>query len=115
MFLQRPFELQFYDPSSTVYDPQTIDLNCTIDNYELISFYINLKRQLPSIFLHLKYVFDDGHGNYNLLYANKTVDLCAFLTNRKMDVLLRILFTVGEKFGDLPKRCPLSKVSVMKS
>lgn len=110
--LQRPFELEFYDPSYMVYHPEALDYNLTIANDEYISFYVNFKQQFSNVHLHLKYVFADRHGNYNLIYVNKTINLCEFLANRKMDVLLRILFTVGERFGNLPKRCPLFKVSI---
>ncbi len=88
-------------------------MNATIDRSQRISFYLNAKRDLPNTFIHVLSVFDgDGIGKKNVVYANNTVDLCAFLSNRKGSVLLKYLFTIGERFGELAKRCPIKKASI---
>lgn len=89
-----------------------MDFNITIDENGLIFFYYNFIREFRNPFIHVEYLFDDGYGNYNMVYVNKTLNICSFLANRNVDIVLRILFTVGERFGVLPKRCPL-KVSLI--
>ena len=90
--------------------PDIMEYNCTIDENSKVSLHLNIKRDQTNAFLHVTYVFADKDGNYNLVYTNKTINLCAFLSNRKIDFVLRILFAVGERFGQLPTHCPIRKV-----
>ncbi len=85
-------------------------MNCTIDQSQRISFYLNLKRDLTNAFVHILAVFDgDGMAKQNLVYGNYTADICSFLTNRKGSRVLSVLMSMGEKFGELAQRCPLKR------
>lgn len=87
-----------------------VAFNSTVDENSKISFYLNIKRDQTNAFVHVTYLFADKDGNYNMVYVNKTLDFCAFLANRRLDVVLRIAFAVGERFGHLPSHCPIKKV-----
>lgn len=58
----------------------------------------------------MEYIVDSGNEKYDMVFANKTYDACTFFENRKLDVILQLFFKIAEKFGEIPKRCPLQKV-----
>ncbi len=112
-YLQRPFSVKFSDPIYENLAPKIIEVNFTIDENGKVSFYINLKRDLNIAFVHLLCVFDgEGVEKQNLIYGNKTVDLCSFFVNRRQSIFLTFLMNVAEKYGNLAKRCPLKKVGL---
>ena len=93
--------------------PDILEYNCTIDDNSKVSIYLNVKRDLTNAFVHETYIFADKGGAYNLVYTNKTINFCSFLSNRKIDIVLRILLAVGEKFGQVPTHCPIKKVKIV--
>lgn len=110
-FLQKSFNVKFSDPIYTNLAPKTIEINSTVDQSGRISFYLNVKGDLRNAFVHILFVFDDD-GQQNLAYSNKTINICSFLTNPRESVMLAIILNISKKFGEMPKRCPLKKVSV---
>lgn len=76
----------------------------------MMTYYINIKRDVNTASVLTQHVFDAGIGKRNLVYRNVTVDLCAFLSNQRRNNLLRYVYNIAAKFGDLPKRCPFKKV-----
>lgn len=97
------------NPTYTVQHPNISDFNLTIHN-ELINIYFNVMQDIHHPFMHVEYVIDSGNGTYDMVYANKTFNICTFLKNRKIDILLQLFMKIAEKFGELPKSCPIPKV-----
>lgn len=82
----------------------------TIRNKTFANVHFNVLRELTQLFVDFEYIHDSGDGKYDMVYANKTIDICEFLSNRKVNVLLDIAYKILTESGDLPKKCPIPRV-----
>lgn len=87
-----------------------MDFNLTIKNGTSIDLQVNIVKGIQQMFVDLEVLHDSGDGFYDMVYMNKTVDLCMFLNNRKLNVFFDIAYKLLSDYGDLPKKCPLHKV-----
>lgn len=110
LVFQRPFTVKFINETHEVRHPDVLDINLTIKNESFIDAHLLLVKAVPQLFLDLEFAFDSGDGKYSMVYMNKTVDLCMFLNNRKMNPVLDISYRILTAYGDLPKKCPMQKV-----
>lgn len=110
MIFQRPFILKFMSEKHEVFHPDIVDLNVTIHNQSCISVNVNVGRVITQLFLDIDIIFDSGGGTYDLVYMNKTMDLCMFLSNRKLNAIIDITYRILTAYGELPKNCPVQKV-----
>lgn len=91
--------------------PEFLDFNVTFQNKTLFDVHINFPRDLSLVYLDLLVLHDSGDANYDMVYMNKTVDFCHFLTNRKSNIFFEIAYRRMADYADLPKRCPVRKVT----
>lgn len=87
------------------------DLNITMHNKSALDAYLNVLRDVPQLFVDFEDLHDSGGGIYDMIYMNKTIDVCMFLNNRKSNALLDIFYRTFADYGDLPKKCPIRRVS----
>lgn len=84
--------------------PEIVDLNVTI-NENSFDANINILRDMSQPFLDLEVVHD-----FDMVYLNKTIDVCTFLSNRKSNILVDLIYRILSDHGELPKRCPIRRV-----
>lgn len=82
----------------------------TIRNKTFVDVHLNLIRDISQVFADFEYLHDSGNGKYDMVVANKTIDICEFLNNRKSNALLDIAYKILEESGELPKKCPIRMV-----
>lgn len=75
-----------------------------------LDVYINFVQDLPQTSIDLTVLHDSGGDKYDLVYMNKTVDVCQFLLNRKTNIFFDIVYKLIRDYIALPDRCPLRKV-----
>lgn len=93
--------------------PKIVDFQINIvttQNVQNFSVYVNIQKDLPDLFVHITSLIDSGNENFDMIYLNKTLSVCKFLDNKKLNIFLWILFQVASEYVELPKRCPLLKV-----
>lgn len=61
-------------------------------------------------FIDLIVVHNSGNGKYDMVYTNKTIDVCKFLINRKSNIFFDMTYKIMSDYVDMPKRCPIRKV-----
>lgn len=54
----------------------------------------------------------NGDGSYDMVYMNKTVDICNFLKNKRSNAIFAIIYRLLSDYGNLPQTCPLRKVHI---
>lgn len=110
-FVQRPFQIKVRDSSYELFRPEIIEYNLTTRDGTFTA-HINLLKDLARPFVDFEVVHDSGNGNFDLVYANKSIDVCMFLRQRKLNILVEIVYKVLSDYdADLPKRCPIRRVS----
>lgn len=75
-----------------------------------LDVHINVVREISHLFIDFVLLHDSGNENFDLVYANKTVDYCMFLNKRKLNVFFNIIYNMLADYGEQPKGCPLHKV-----
>lgn len=115
---QRPYSTRFQNFSYAAIHPEIVDFQIvdylSTDNIQYFNVYTNISQDISQAFLHATVTLDSGNGNFDLVYLNKTVDICQFLINRKLNIILDILHKVMSEYVELPKRCPIPKVKFKK-
>lgn len=80
-----------------------------------LDVHINFVRDIPLAFIDLTVLHDSGGDKFDLVYMNKTVDVCQFLTNRKTNIFFDIVYKLMLDYATtLPDRCPLRKVNLLR-
>lgn len=108
--LQRPFTVELKNITYELFHPEIVDFNVTIKNNTFFDVHINFLRDISQPFIDLTVLHDSGNGNYDMVYTNKTVDICLFLINKKYNILFDIFYKMMEDYVEMPKRCPIRKV-----
>lgn len=111
VFFQRPFKVELQNSFYELFHPQIIDFNLTIKNKTIADVRLNFLRDISEMFMDFEVLHDSGDGKYDMVYTNKTIDLCMFLSNRKSNALFDITYRILSDYGDLPKKCPLRMVN----
>lgn len=62
------------------------------------------------MFIDFEVTLDSGGGTFDLVYMNRTVDTCMFLKNKKVNIIVDIIYKILTAYGELPTTCPLQKV-----
>ncbi|KAJ6630510.1 hypothetical protein Bhyg_15920, partial [Pseudolycoriella hygida] len=104
----RPFTAEIRNISCTIFEPEAMYLYVTT-NKKVVNVNVTLLRTVSNPVVGFFVAHDSGKGNFNLVYANRTVDMCTFMKNRKSNVFLEIIFRILTKYGDLPTKCPMHK------
>lgn len=92
-----------------------VDLNITVKNRSHIDVHINFVRDIPQAYIDLTVLHDSGDDKFDLVYMNKTVDVCQFLLNRKTNIFFDIVYKLMLEYAtNLPERCPLRKVNFLR-
>lgn len=106
---QRPFTIGLKNMSYEIMDPETIACNITVKN-EKFSGHFNVLKDIPRPFIDVQVLHDSGDGSFDLVYMNKTIDVCMFLNNRKSNVIIDIIYRMLSDYTELPQRCPVRRV-----
>lgn len=101
--------------------PKIFDFNVTVfevDRTQYFSGSLNLLRNVDNLFGHYLIMTDSGNGKYDMVYLNKTFDLCDLLLTPRKNVLFNIAYKMASKFvatnikGESIKKCPIQKVKL---
>lgn len=109
-FLQRPFKVELHDPYYEILRPEIMEFNITIRNNTFMDIHYNFLKELTTVLVDFEFVHDSGNGKYDMVFANKTIDLCAFLNNKKSNALFNIAYKMLTETGELPNKCPIRRV-----
>lgn len=82
----------------------------TVNDVQNFSGYANIKRKIVEPFVHITFLLDSGKSNFNLVYLNRTISICQFLKNNKINFFVGIAYRVISEYVEMPKQCPLLKV-----
>lgn len=85
------------------------DFNMKTNN-EWFDANVTILRDMSLPFVDFEVIHDSGNGNFDMVYVNKTVDICMFLHNRKTNILLDVIYKSLSDYVDMPKRCPVRRV-----
>lgn len=99
--------------SYDVVQPEIVDfqiINRTSQEVQYFDVYVNILKVISQSFVHLTLLVDSGNGNFDLIYLNRTFNICELLANRKINVIMDLTFKVMSQYVEVPKRCPLLKV-----
>lgn len=107
--MQRPFTVEFKNISYEVFHPEIVELNITEKN-NTFDGYFNILKDISQLYIDFELLHDSGGGHYDMVYVNKTVDVCKFLNNRKLNVFFDIIYRIISDYCELPKSCPLARV-----
>ncbi|XP_037044276.1 uncharacterized protein LOC119080157 [Bradysia coprophila] len=106
----RPFTIEMQNLTYELLHPNVVDVNITMKNRTHLDVHINFGRDIPQAFIDLTVLHDAGDDKFDLVYMNKTVDICQFLTNRKSNIFFDIVYKVMLEYAaTLPDRCPIRK------
>lgn len=108
--LQRPFTVELKNITYELLHPEIVDFNVTMKNKTFFDVHINFLRDITHPLIDLTVLHDSGNGKYDMVYTNKTVDVCTFLINKKSNILFDIIYKIMADYVELPKKCPLRKV-----
>lgn len=111
IFFQRPFKVLLQNVNYETFYPEVADFNITIKNRIVVDVHINVLRDIPQLFVDFEDLHDSGDGAFDMVFTNQTVDLCMFLRNRKSNVFFDIVYRMLSDYGDVPKQCPIRKVT----
>lgn len=87
-----------------------MDFNMTVTNNTFMDVHYNFIKELTTVLVDFEFLHDSGNGRYEMVFANKTIDLCLFLNNKKSNALLNIAYKILTESGELPKSCPIRRV-----
>lgn len=90
--------------------PEIIDFNITIKNNTFMDIHFYFVRDIAQLFIDLIVLHDSGNGTYDMIYTNRTVDVCKFLANKKINIFFEIMVNIMSDYVVLPNRCPIRKV-----
>lgn len=62
----------------------------------------------PSI--NVRVMVDSGNGLYDLVYVNRTVDVCRILRDSKYEPFLQLVLRTSLHSANYPRKCPIGKV-----
>lgn len=82
----------------------------TIKNENSMDVHLNFVKDMSQMFVDFEDLHDSGGGAFDMVFINKTIDLCMFFNNRKSNALFDIIYRIFSDYGDLPKRCPIRRV-----
>ncbi|XP_037034388.1 uncharacterized protein LOC119073186 [Bradysia coprophila] len=105
----RPFTVQFLNERYEIYHPDIINFNLTIKNASYIDLTIDILREISQLYIDFEDLHDSGNGTFDMVFMNRTVNICLFLNNRKSNPIFAIMFQMFALHLDIPKRCPLRK------
>lgn len=81
-------------------------------NKTFLDLNLNFQRDISQLFIDLTVLHDSGDGKYDMVYTNKTVDVCMFLINKKLNILFDIVYKLMSDYVELPTKCPIRKVII---
>lgn len=90
--------------------PKIFNMNVSLEN-DLLNISVNILRDIYRPFVHFELLYESGQGNYDLVYMNKTIDVCMFLNNRKLNIFFQIMYRILSDYVELPERCPIRRVN----
>lgn len=108
--MQRPFTVELKDFVYETLHPEIVDFNMTMKMDGHFDVHFQIVRDISHPFIDLIVVHDSGNGKYDMVYANKTVDICRFLIDKKSNIFLDMVYKLMSDYVEMPKRCPLRKV-----
>lgn len=112
--LQRPYTVNFRNLSYVALQPKIIDFQiniATVNNEQKFGGYVNIQKVLTDPYIHITVLMDSGNEHFDLIYLNRTFNICEFLKNNKLNVFLAIVHQILSQYVEMPKQCPLLKVT----
>lgn len=96
-----------------MHHPQIIDFNITMKNKTFMDVHFSFVRNVAQLLIDLVVLHDSGNGTFDMIYTNKTVDVCKFLINKKMNIFFEIMVNIMSDYVVIPNRCPIRKVTLI--
>lgn len=95
--------------------PKIFNMNITILEENKIQYFsgsLNLLQNVNHLFGHYEIRTESSSGTYDMVYLNKTFDLCQLLQNYKTNALFSIAYKIVSNYDKhgLDRKCPLHKV-----
>lgn len=111
LYLKRPFQIKITNVSSKSY-VDFLEMNSSISTNGALSLYINAVQDVSNLHAKVVILVLSSSGNYDLVLANTTVDVCEFYRNKKYVPILQMFYRTFTKTGTFPKSCPIRKVKI---
>lgn len=95
--------------------PEIVDFNMTMRNDGHFDIHLQFVREIHQSFIDLTVLHDSGNGKYDMVYTNKTVDICKFLIDKKSNIFFDMVYKMMSDYVEMPKRCPIRKVKYIRN